>query len=72
VIGNRPRGSSCVDGAAAIGGRAVVVRAIDHEAEVYWQSNGFIPAIDDPSIPFSLGCRHRGVVESKRWVILRF
>lgn len=52
----------CVDGAAAIGGRAVVVRAIDHEAETYWRSNGFIPAIDDPSILF------RSVVDIAAWL----
>jgi predicted N-acetyltransferase YhbS len=52
----------CVDGAAIIGGRAVVVRAIDHEAELYWQSNGFIRATDDPSILF------RSVADIAAWL----
>lgn len=37
-------------GADIVGGRAVVVRAIDAEAERYWQSWGFIAARDNPSI----------------------
>jgi GNAT superfamily N-acetyltransferase len=32
----------CVAGAEIIAGRAVIVRAIDAEAEAYWQSWGFI------------------------------
>ncbi|RWQ62562.1 GNAT family N-acetyltransferase, partial [Mesorhizobium sp.] len=40
----------CVAGADIVGGRAVVVRAIDAEAERYWQSWGFIPARDNPSV----------------------
>lgn len=40
----------CLAGAEIIGGRAVVVRAIDAEAEQYWQSWGFIPARDDLSV----------------------
>jgi predicted N-acetyltransferase YhbS len=40
----------CVAGAETVGGRAVVVRAIDVEAEAYWQSWGFIPSRDNPSV----------------------
>jgi GNAT superfamily N-acetyltransferase len=40
----------CVAGAAIVGGRAVVVRAIDTEAEAYWQGWGFTPARDNPSV----------------------
>lgn len=40
----------CVAGAEIVGGRAVVVRAIDAEAESYWQSWGFIPARDNASV----------------------
>jgi hypothetical protein len=40
----------CVAGADIVGGRAVVVRAIDTEAEAYWQNWGFIPARDNPSV----------------------
>lgn len=42
----------CVAAADAIGGRAVIVRAIDSDAARYWQSNGFNPTKDDPSILF--------------------
>lgn len=41
-----------VAGAEAIGGRALIVRAIDSEAGGYWRSNGFIAAKDDPSLLF--------------------
>ena len=40
----------CMAGAEIIGGRAIVVRAIDAEAELYWQSWGFVAARDDPSV----------------------
>ena len=42
----------CVAGAEAIGGRAVIVRAIDGEAEAYWKACGFIPSISDSSTLF--------------------
>jgi GNAT superfamily N-acetyltransferase len=42
----------CVLAADAIGGRAIIVRAIDASAAAYWQSNGFIPAKDDPATLF--------------------
>lgn len=41
-----------VEAAKIIGGRVVMVRAIDREAEAYWQSNGFLPTRDNPSILF--------------------
>lgn len=41
-----------IAGADAIGGRAILVRAIDRDAERYWQSNGFIASKDDPSLLF--------------------
>jgi hypothetical protein len=40
----------CLAGADIVGGRAVVVRAVDAEAERYWQGWGFIPFRDNPSI----------------------
>ena len=42
----------CLTGAAAIGGRALLVRAIDIDAERFWQSCGFQPAKSNPSILF--------------------
>jgi GNAT superfamily N-acetyltransferase len=41
-----------VAGAETIGGRALIVRAIDADAERYWQANGFAAAKDDPSLLF--------------------
>lgn len=40
----------CAAGAEIVGGRAVVVRAIDAEAERYWQGWGFIASRDNSSI----------------------
>jgi GNAT superfamily N-acetyltransferase len=51
-----------VAGAEAIGGRALVVRAVDGEAERFWQSNGFIAAKDDPSLLF------RSVADVAAWL----
>lgn len=42
----------CVLAAEAIGGRAVIVRAIDAEAEAFWMSCGFTPAKGDSSTLF--------------------
>ena len=42
----------CVDAAETIGGRAVIVRAIDREAESYWKACGFTPSHLDPSTLF--------------------
>ena len=40
----------CVAGADIVAGRAVIVRAIDADAEAYWKSWGFIPSRENPSI----------------------
>lgn len=40
----------CAAGAEIVGGRAVIVRAIDAEAERYWQSWGFLASRDNPSV----------------------
>ncbi|WP_315856768.1 hypothetical protein [Rhizobium leguminosarum] len=40
----------CVAGADLVGGRAIVVRAVDEEAERFWQSWGFIPSLDNQSL----------------------
>lgn len=42
----------CVAAADAIGGRAVIVRAIDGDAEAYWRSCGFIPSAAGSSMLF--------------------
>jgi GNAT superfamily N-acetyltransferase len=42
----------CVAGAALIGGRAVVVNALDEEAARFWARRGFLPSRDDPLVLF--------------------
>lgn len=42
----------CVLGARLIGGRAVVVNALDAEAEGFWLRRGFLPSGDDPHVLF--------------------
>ncbi len=51
-----------VAAADAIGGRALIVRAIDEKAERYWRSNGFIAAKDDPSLLF------RSIADIAHWL----
>ena len=38
----------CVEAAGLVGGRALVVNAIDDEAAAYWKRQGFLPSTDDP------------------------
>jgi GNAT superfamily N-acetyltransferase len=52
----------CLAGAEVIGGRAVLVRAIDAQAEAYWQSWGFIPARNNASVLM------RSVDDIRRWL----
>jgi GNAT superfamily N-acetyltransferase len=40
----------CVEGAALVGGRALIVNAIDEEAAAFWRRRGFLPSRDDPMI----------------------
>jgi len=42
----------CVMAAELIGGRALIVNAVDIEAQVFWQRRGFIASKDDPLILF--------------------
>src|SRR5205085_9127674 len=42
----------CVTAAGLIGGRALVVHAVDIEASAFWRRRGFIPSKDDPLILF--------------------
>jgi GNAT superfamily N-acetyltransferase len=37
----------CVEGATLIGGRALIVNAVDEEAAQFWQRRGFLPSKDD-------------------------
>jgi GNAT superfamily N-acetyltransferase len=42
----------CVQAAALIGGRALLVNAVDAEAAGYWERRGFLPTRDDPMTLF--------------------
>jgi GNAT superfamily N-acetyltransferase len=42
----------CVAGARLIGGRALVVNALDEAAAAFWRKCGFLPSKDDPLILF--------------------
>jgi GNAT superfamily N-acetyltransferase len=42
----------CVAAANLIGGRALIVNAIDVEAAAFWGRHGFIPSKDDPLVLF--------------------
>ncbi len=41
-----------VNAAKLIGGRALMVNAVDEEAAAFWQRRGFLPSRDDPLILF--------------------
>ncbi|MEH2563112.1 N-acetyltransferase [Bradyrhizobium sp. AZCC 2289] len=42
----------CVTAASLIGGRALIVNAIDVDTAAFWERRGFIPSKDDPLILF--------------------
>ena len=42
----------CVTAASLIGGRALIVNAVDAEAAAFWVRRGFVPSKDDPLILF--------------------
>lgn len=42
----------CVMAANLIGGRALIVSAVDPEAAAFWRRRGFIPSKDDPLVLF--------------------
>lgn len=42
----------CVVGARLIGGRAVIVHALDDEAAAFWTRRGFLPSKGDPFVLF--------------------
>lgn len=42
----------CVEAASLIGGRALVVNAVDEEAAAFWRRRGFVPSQDDPLVLF--------------------
>jgi len=42
----------CVAAASLIGGRALIVNAVDSDAAAFWMRRGFIPSKDDPLVLF--------------------
>lgn len=42
----------CVQAASLIGGRALMVNAVDADAAAFWQRRGFLPSRDDPLLLF--------------------
>jgi GNAT superfamily N-acetyltransferase len=42
----------CVTAAGLVGGRALMVNAVDEQAALFWQRRGFTPSRDDPLILF--------------------
>lgn len=44
--------SRCVEASRLIGGRALLVRAVDEEARLFWLRRGFLPSKDDPFVLF--------------------
>ena len=42
----------CVTAATLVGGRALMVNAVDDEAAEFWQRRGFVPLKDDPLMLF--------------------
>ena len=40
----------CITAAKLVGGRALLVNAVDREAAAFWQRRGFLPSRDDPLI----------------------
>lgn len=42
----------CVTAAGLIGGRALVVNAVDAEAAAFWRRQSFVPSKDDPLVLF--------------------
>jgi GNAT superfamily N-acetyltransferase len=42
----------CVTAAGLVGGRALMVNAIDDDTAAFWQRRGFLPSRDDPLVLF--------------------
>jgi GNAT superfamily N-acetyltransferase len=42
----------CVEASGLIGGRALMVNAVDRDAADFWRRRGFIPSRDDPFVLF--------------------
>jgi GNAT superfamily N-acetyltransferase len=57
----------CVQAAELIGGRALIVSAVDGEAASFWQRRGFLPSRDDPLVLFqSMAAITASLAQSRR------
>ncbi|MDX8468099.1 GNAT family N-acetyltransferase [Mesorhizobium sp. VK23B] len=57
----------CVQAAELIGGRALMVNAIDEDAVLFWQRRGFLPTKDDPLVLFrSIATIAASLVEAQK------
>lgn len=57
----------CVNAAALVGGRALMVNAVDGEAADFWRRRGFIPSKDDPLTLFrSIASIAASIAEARR------
>lgn len=57
----------CVQAAELIGGRALMVNAVDAEAAQFWQRRGFLPTRDDPLVLLrSIAAIAASLVEARR------
>lgn len=57
----------CVTAAGLIGGRALLVNAVDDQAAQFWQRRGFLPSKDDPLVLFrSLADIARSIATASR------
>jgi GNAT superfamily N-acetyltransferase len=57
----------CVQAAELIGGRALMVNAIDDQAAQFWQRRGFLPTKDDPLLLFrSIAAIAASLVEAQQ------
>jgi predicted N-acetyltransferase YhbS len=57
----------CVQAADLIGGRALMVNAVDAEAAQFWQRRGFLPTKDDSLVLFrSIAAIAASLVEAQR------
>lgn len=57
----------CVQAAELIGGRALMVNAIDEDAAQFWRRRGFLPTKDDPLVLFrSVAAIAASLVEARK------
>lgn len=57
----------CIQASNLIGGRALMVNAVDEQAAQFWQRRGFLPSRDDPLVLFRpLAAIAAGLAEARK------